>query len=242
MGKSYSFKERFLGARFRNYFFNPFYWYRGVKDPKRAIQNAYTAIAHPRLYRISRSVEGLISLYTGVLLYESVLHTKSDSPNVVEVGAFKGLSTIYLSLACSRVGKRVKSFELFTGITNVDPTLDSLFHEGEFSSEGEEFEFNLKAYGNRGSVDLIIGDARDKMKPVLQDQGFAVAFLDVDTYEVTRDLLYQLGEQVVGGEIIVVHDTWSSGIRAALDEFCTNVPKLVTETEPERGTAKLVIH
>jgi hypothetical protein len=236
-----SFWYRFFNHRYRNYFCNPQYWLRAIKEPKRAWQNFYAALTHRKLYKVSRSVQGLISLYLGVHLYETVLNSRHASPHVVEVGGFKGLSTIYLSLAASRVGKRLKSFELFSGLPTVDDDLDSAFTKGQFSSAVEEYKNNLKMYGCLEVVDLVIGDARERMLQTLRKEGFAVAFLDVDVYEVTRDLLSQLWSVVQGDEIIIIHDAWSPGIRKAIDEFHDLSKNTVIETEPEKGTSKLVV-
>ena len=226
--------------RYRNYFFSPRYWLVAIKQPKRAWQNLYAVLKYPKLRKVSRSVQGLISLYLGVHLYETVLNSRHDSPNVVEVGAFKGLSTVYLSLAASQVGKRVKSFELFSGLPKVNKALD-WFKDGQFLSSIGEYEANLKMHGCWGVVDLTVGDARKKMLHALGEEGFAVAFLDADLYEVTIDLLTQLWSVARGGEIIIVHDTWSPGIRKAIDEFHVLSNNTVIETKPEKDACKLVI-
>lgn len=226
--------------RYRNYFFSPSYWLVAIKQPKRAWQNFYAALKYPKLHKVSRSVQGLISLHLGVHLYETVLNSRHDSPNVVEVGAFKGLSTVYLSLAASKAGKRIKSFELFSGLPKVNKALD-WFKDGQFLSSIDEYEANLKMYGCRDVVDLTVGDARQKMLHVLGEKGFAIAFLDADLYEVTRDLLLQLWSVAKGGEIIIVHDTWSPGIRKAIDEFHTLSNNTLIETQPAKATCQLLI-
>jgi len=78
---------------------------------------------------------------------------------------------------------------------------------------------NVRTYGKADVVDLVIGDARQTMLPVLANSGFSLAFLDVDVYEVTRDLLFQLWRIAKGSELIIIHDADSPGIRKALDEF-----------------------
>ena len=233
--------ERYLNTGYRNYFFSYTYWLRALKDPNKALRNLSAVIRRPTLYRVNRSVEGLISFSTGVLLYETVLRTKSNSLNIVEVGAFKGLSTTYLSLAASRVGKRLKSFELFSGLPTGDTELDPSFTKDDFSSDVNEYEDNVRRYGCRDVVDLIIGDARHSLQKELGDSGFCVAFLDVDTYEVTKDLLFILWPLAKGGETIIVHDVWSPGVRKSIDEFHNLSLHTVAETQAEPETACLVI-
>lgn len=176
-------------------------------------------VKHPYLFKVSQKCEGLIDLNLGVFLFNSVLRARSDSPNIVEVGAYKGLSTIYLSLAASRAGKRLKCFELFSGLPTADSVLDPTFHIGQHSSTIGEYEANLKAYGRRDVVDLVIGDATQTMLPTIKDGGFCMAFIDVDVYSVTRELLFQLWSMVKGGEVIIIHDANSPGVRKAIDKF-----------------------
>jgi len=113
---------------YRNYMFNPRYWLGALSNPRPAYRNFHAILKHPLLYaNVGTKVEGLLDHYVGTLLYDSVLKCKSKSPNVVEVGVFKGLSTSYLSIAAAKAGKRVKSFELFSGLPVVSPELDAGF-------------------------------------------------------------------------------------------------------------------
>lgn len=205
---------------YKNYLLSPKYWMEGLKNPRAAYLNFGALLRHPLLYvKAGTKVEGRIDHYVGVLLYDCVFSCQSSSVNVVELGAFKGLSTVYLSIAAAKVGKRVKAFELFTGLPAVNPDLDTRYHVGQFSSEKSEFETNVTTYGKREVVDLVIGDARQTMLPAIGDKGFSLAFLDVDVYEVTRELLFQLNSIAKGNEIVIVHDTNDLGVRTALDEF-----------------------
>jgi predicted O-methyltransferase YrrM len=169
------------------------------------------------------------------LLYETVLKSKNKSPNIIEVGAFKGKSTCILSLAAARANKKVKSFELFSGLPVADSLLDDSFHQGQFSSAVGEYWHNIESDGNKHAVDLIVGDAREHLLPTIKDEGFCVAFIDVDVYEVTRDLFYQLLPLLRGGEVIIVHDVDSPGVRKAINEFIAKTKSFCVETQYELG-------
>ena len=219
-----------LFLRYLNYFLNPSYWLTAIRHPKYALGTLWKILTHPQLFKLSQSCEGLIHRNLGFLLYDTILRNASTSPNIVEVGAFTGLSTCYISLAAKQVGKRVKSFELFSGLPIADPILDAGFHEGQFSSDVAEYESNVGAYGYRDIVDLVIGDARQTLLPTIASEGFSVAFLDVDVYEVMKELLFQLWSIARGGEVIVVHDVDSPGVRKAVDEFHDLSCRVVHET------------
>ncbi|GEM_PF-6294846 len=231
----------------KDIFYKPRFWLEALRDPalvwlcldKEVWQYCRIALTRPEMYRIIKSVDGLISLYLGAFLYDTVLRTRHGSPHVVEVGAYKGLSTVYLSLAAKQTGRRVKSFELFSGLPASDPVLDPGFRPGQFAAAVEEYEANVSAYGCRDCVDLVIGDARETMLTALGAEGFSVAFLDVDVYAVMRPLLEQLRQAASGGEIVVVHDLHSPGVRKALTEFCRSTGNRLKIKRIERSTAVL---
>src|SRR5262249_45825917 len=131
--------------------------------------------------------------------------------------------------------------ELFTGLPDADIHLDSSFYRGQFSSSQAEFEANVFRYGAREVVKLFPGDARDNLCSALGEDGFAIAFIDVDIYQVTIDILRQLDAFAQGGEIIIVHDAWSDGVRKAIDEYKDCTALQVQEMEPEPGAIQLVL-
>ena len=193
--------------------------------PRRMWRSHVAFLRHPVLgVRVGLRVDGLISLFTGVLLYDCVMRCRASSPYVVEMGAYKGLSTCYLSRAAARCGKRVRVFESFCGLPSVDPELDAYFKKGDFACAEEDFHENIARAGVPGVVSLTVGDALQTMPPALSEKGFCVAFVDVDTYEVTRGVLQQLAMVLRGGEIIVVHDAHLPGVRRAVSEFTECLP------------------
>lgn len=238
-----SFKE--IGYAFR-YLFNHIFsfkiWQMGIKNPARIYCFVKGILKHPKLFIITRKVHGLITPYIGSVLYDTVINTEHKSNTVVEVGAYKGLSTVYLAYASMNVNRRVKSFELFTGLPIINNMLDKDFYVGQFSSDKNIYENNLISCGVRNIVDLIIGDARQTLPLVIKDHGYSVAFLDVDVYEVMRDILMYLITVSHGGEVIIIHDIYLPGVRKAVDEMHLLTRNTVKETLIEGGTsAKLEI-
>jgi hypothetical protein len=129
---------------------------------------------------------------------------------------------------------------LFSGLPSADPLLDGSFREGQFSSDIEEYDTNLESCGIRSNVDLIVGDARETLLLGMKGQGFVLAFLDVDVYEVMRKLLSQLWSESKGDEVVVVHDFGSLGIRKAVDEFSIETNNTIgVERLFGGGTAKI---
>jgi predicted O-methyltransferase YrrM len=207
-----------------SYFLNWRHWLGAVKHPSLAIKIVFPILKHPNLLITTWKVDGLIEPNVGVLLYETVLKSKNNSVNVVEVGTYKGLLTIYLAKAAQITGKRVKSFDLFS----------------ELPGQLEECKNNLKASHVQDVVDLVIGDVRETMLPALGTTGFCVASIDIDVYEVIREILFQLEKIIRGGEIIIVHDIHLPRVRKAVNEFHERTENTVAENVIQ-GIAKLVV-
>ncbi len=226
------------------YLLSPSRWLGRIRHPGQISRTILKILRNPRIIPLLmaiRNVEGYIEVDLGLLLYDSVLKAKSSSPNVVEVGAYKGLSTCCLSLAASRVGKRVKSFELFSGLPTRDPILDASFHVGQYSSDVAEYEANVTKYGRRDCVDLIIGDARQTLLPAIANDGFCVAFLDADVYEVTKECLSQLWSVAKGNEVIILHDAECQGVSKAIEEFHALSKHVVNQTNITSGTCIVAV-
>lgn len=228
--------------RYPGYFLNPRKWHYALRHPNLALGYIKGFLFAPAEFRrIAANVDGLISVNLGVRLYNTVLSTKSTPGNIIEIGAFKGLSTCYLSLAAAKIGKRVKSFELFEGLPTANAVLDTDFHVGMHASTQLEYERNVKLWGRREVVDLVIGDAKETLAPALNNEGFSIAFVDVDVYDVARQLLLQLWHKVrFQGEEIIIHDINSPGIRKAVDELLAIAKQLCVETIIDNGTTAVL--
>jgi predicted O-methyltransferase YrrM len=229
------------------FLFTKDFYTRVVPHPEQIFKSlfftSYYCLRHPDWIKVERKVDGRLNLPVAVFLYRAVLNMRAHpSPNVVEAGCFKGKSTIFLSHGAKDSGKRLKSFELFTGLPVSNAELDSIFKKGDLVSSREEFTSNLLTYGRYETVDLTVGDARETMLPVIAKSGFCLAFLDVDTYEVTKDLLCKLLKIAKGKEVILVHDTFSPGIQKAISESITVSGKNVKKSEPIYDTAMLVVN
>ncbi len=76
----------------------------------------------------------------------------------------------------------------------------------------------------------------------IANSGFSIAFLDVDVYEVMRELLFQLWSIAKGNEIVIIHDFNAPGVRNAVRELQELSGNGLSETHLHRNTvAKLVV-
>jgi len=142
-------------------------------------------LRHPLLVpRLYVRVPGLVSPFTLALLWDS----PSRSPNIVELGAYKGLSTCCRGEgqpnAAARCNQRVWTFEWFEGLPPVQSELDSWVRAGSCKSDEAVWRENVERHGVISLCRLVVGDARRTIleSAILAEEGFCVAFVDVSTH------------------------------------------------------------
>jgi len=197
-----------------------------LRHPKRALRAHVAVLRHPLLVpRLYFGVPGLVSPFSLALLWDTVMNSRSRSPNIVEVGAYKGLSTCCLTKAAARRNKLVWTFEWFQGLPPAQSELDSWVTAGSCKSDEATWRENVERHGELSRCRLVVGDARNTIAgaAILAEEGFCVAFVDVDTYHVSRAVLEGLSRVIRGGETILVHDSYSPGVQKAVAEFVSAV-------------------
>ena len=179
---------------------------------------------HRKTYRnilkIIQNVEGLISPIEATYLYEIVIKNGKNPGLILDFGSYKGLSTCVLSQAASKIKKNVIAFESFKGLP--PPSLYDDFKEGEYRASKEEFIDNIQRMGIPENIKLIEGDISKTLKEEIRTKritNYSLAFIDVDLYTSTKDILFLLNDISRGGEIICLHDIHSPGIQTAIKEF-----------------------
>jgi predicted O-methyltransferase YrrM len=203
----------------------------GIKHPFEAVKKISSVIKHRELYLKTRLIQGPLSWDAGIMLHNIVMESKHPSLNVIEAGSYQGRSTIFLADAAKKKGKKVYSFDWFKGLDDVNPTIDTKYRQyNGLISDKEKFERNLKNANLSDVVEITVGDARKTLLPKITSGGFSVAFLDVDLYDVTQELLKQLMSIATGGEVIIVHDLDWPGIEKAVREFSLSYKSKIEHT------------
>lgn len=173
------------------------------------------AAAIDEVEQLVSGVEGWLSGIEGRLLYEFARHV-NPAAAVVEIGSWKGKSTIWLA-AGAKAGLRARVFA-------VDPHEGSSLHSGSESTEGV-LRRNLQAAGVSDDVEVLVMSSE-----VAEErwQGpIGLLWIDGDhEYEgVRRD--FELWEKhLVEGAIVALHDTvfWD-GPRRVVSEFLERLPR-----------------
>jgi len=157
-------------------------------------------------------VGGWLHLDEAALLYESVMR-QPDRPvglQVVEIGSWKGRSTIVLGLAAQRRGD--------TEVIAIDPHLGD---NGEFWEHAETYTDFLENI-ERAGVDDVVRPVRafsHDARPLVADSSVGVLFLDGShRYEDVATDLHDWVPALARGAILACNDSSKPGVYLALRE------------------------
>ena len=202
---------------------------------------------YKNILKIAQNCEGLISPIEAVYLYKTILRNREIVGDILDFGSYKELSSCILSQSGKKIKKNVIAFESFKGLPSPNLQLeDGFFKEGEYKASKKEFIGNVNKYGISKNIKLIEGDATKSLKERIESKKltqFSFAFIDVDLYASTKNILFLLDTITKGGEIICVHDIYSHGIKKAMKEFInhSNYRVLVRRQIPATCIAELII-
>jgi predicted O-methyltransferase YrrM len=158
-------------------------------------------------------VDGWLHIDEAAQLYDSVLAADPNAtgPCVVEIGSWKGRSTIALALAVRATGRAMK-------VVAIDPHLGD---NGEFQDESETFtEFTRNI--ERAGVDDLVTPLRSlshDARPEIADASVAVLFLDGShRYDDVRTDLADWISALRPGAVMAFNDSSKPGVYRALSE------------------------
>jgi predicted O-methyltransferase YrrM len=128
-------------------------------------------------------------------LHDCILqHASCSSGEALEIGCYKGCSTIFLAKACLKKGiRKIYAVDLFTGTPSWKQDIDTQ----------KSTKQRLKSYGLEEAVTLIRGDSRTQA----WDRAIDVLHLDGDhTYEAILGDLRKYVAFLTPGGIVIVDD------------------------------------
>lgn len=166
------------------------------------------------VHRITRGIDGWLTELEGAALYHAAMYGPAEG-KIVEIGSFKGKSTIWLAKGSKRVGKeRVYAIDTHLGSPEHRPG-------GEFAShmplEGTtEFVFrqNIKDAGIEDWVVPLVMSSDDALK--LWQDPIRLLFIDAEhAYEATRRDFLSWQQYVTVGGLVAFHDVdrWDGSVK-----------------------------
>lgn len=160
---------------------------------------------------IINGIEGFLTENEGVFLYNMAKNCQGKREVIVEVGSWKGKSTVCLGKG-SKAGNKIKIYA-------IDPHKDTSTQKlYGIASSYEEFKNNIQSAG----VDDIIFPIIKTSQDVAQILNEPIEFLFIDgehDYEMVRldfELWYP---KVIYGGLIAFHDYYFSGPRKVIEKY-----------------------
>lgn len=124
---------------------------------------------------------------------------------VVELGAFKGGTSVWLSRAVAALGlteSKVIAFDAWDGFPPRRSVLDLYEHPRCVFRDLDA----VRAYTEPHGIELVVGDIAETAPERLASEPILLAFIDTDNYSATRRALEPIRENlVVGGSIVFDH-------------------------------------
>lgn len=157
-------------------------------------------------------VEGWLTEGQARLLYD-VAASRRTGDRIVEIGSFRGRSTIVLALAAP---PDVEVITIDPHAGNDRGPQELAGYEAEAADDHRAFERNLASAGVRDRVTHLRAFSHEALDAV--PGGVDVLFIDgAHRYGPARDDLDRWGAKVVDGGVMLVHDAFSSvGVTLAL--------------------------
>ena|SRR5450755_2234476 len=168
-----------------------------------------------KVRRNLKRVPTLTSFREQLVMLAMLLDLPRSLPGVVvECGAYKGGTTVNLSLVCQLLGRRLYVFDSFAGFPEVRPedqrhTLvvgseAHLYSTGAFNSSQNEVEATIARYGSREACTLVPGFF-DQTLPEFH-QPVAFVYSDVDLRASEETCLRYLWPQLQDGCHFFTHE------------------------------------
>ena len=163
-----------------------------LSDKKKIIKRIESALS---------KIESATNLETQLELGKKILNISKDSnAYIVECGAFKGASSITLSIFSKIVGKKLIIYDSFEGLPEDEDKIKGrnyphlqvtgIYKKGMYKGTLEEVKNNLKFYGEFENCIFRKGYFNQSLKNHTEEIDFL--FLDVDLVESTKDCLKYL--------------------------------------------------
>ena len=174
------------------------------------------AMTVPEIQKFVKDVDGWLTDREGEALYD-IARRCTGRGAIVEIGSWKGKSTIWL-------GNAVKAAGLDLKIYAIDPHMGSTRHResGEEVWTFDQFKENIKRAGVEDVVEPILKTSEEAAKEF--DQPVEMIFIDGDhTYDFVKTDYEKWFPKVINGGWMLFHDTivWDGPKKVVKDHVYT---------------------
>ena len=170
-------------------------------------------------------VETLLDAFSIAGLLESVQATEAVPSDIIELGTYKGGSSIMMARFLKKIGSKRQNYvcDTFEGHPYNDQISSQPPRKGEFSDTSVPYvKDKFRRFGVEDKITIIEGLFEDTLLSKLGEKRFSLALVDCDLYKSTKYALDFLHQRMEDGGRIVLHDYgrhwW--GLTKATNEWC----------------------
>lgn len=154
-------------------------------------------------------------------LWDSI--EKSPAGDIIEVGCFRGGSSLVIASAANLYKPQSKIYicDTFKGIA-LSGSKDNHHKDGDFNTTSREHVNDLLKSKNLTNFELIEGIFPHETEHLINTNGISFLHIDVDVYDGYMSILKWAQNKLVPGAVIVFDDysAWSCrGAKLAVDEY-----------------------
>jgi len=169
-------------------------------------------------------IEALLSPLFVAGLLDRVQATEAVQGDVIELGTYKGGSTVMIARFFKRVGSKrhIYTCDTFTGHPYNDRFSTIKQRGKKFSDVSVPYvRDKFRRFGVADKITIIKGLFEDTLHKKLGEKRFSLAFIDCDLYDSTKYALNFLYPRIADKAMIVLHDYGSQGwgLTKAVDEY-----------------------
>ena len=151
-------------------------------------------------------------------LVQLLWQTRKVPGDIIELGTYKGGSTIIMALFLKQIGlnKHIFACDTFKGHPYDDlPVHPHKHRKGDYSDTSIQYvSQKFLKYGVINSITIVEGLFEETLPKKLSNQQFSFAFIDCDLYKSTKFCLNFLIPRIAPNGIIALHDY--GNVRASL--------------------------
>lgn len=166
-------------------------------------------------------------------LLQFILETENLKGDILELGTYKGGTTIILALFLKKINstRRIYSCDTFSGLPYDDKFSRTKDAQGKFSDvKYDDVLQKIRKFGVNDKIQLIKGRFEKTLQRYLTQNEFSLVFVDCDLYDAVKYSLEFVYPRLNKGGIIAFDEydiadrenpLW--GETKAVDEFCSHM-------------------
>ncbi|MCC6516153.1 MAG: class I SAM-dependent methyltransferase [Chitinophagales bacterium] len=167
----------------------------------------------------------LLNFYQAWELWTLAANAASKEGNILEVGVWRGSSSIMMGTKLQQLKstKTIFACDTFEGVVKAGTSEDNYYKGGEHSDTSLQFvkDHVEQTFGLR-NVQLLQGIFPDATGHLIENEKFCLCHIDVDAYISAKDILTWLWPRMVIGGVIVFNDygfPLTKGITLLVNEY-----------------------